>query len=140
MIGDIKTVTIGRTYIKDEEGNDTKEVDNPGKDYELIKRGTSVAMSLHSIFSRMIMRARIDLGADIPLNQIFQMASVGLSDELIAEIRAKIILCVSTPKITVESFEDEEKMDFRNPSELLSEIYDFHCGEPDKKKENQGKS
>lgn len=119
MIGEVKEVTAG------------------GKKYEIIKRGSSVAMSLQSIFTLLLTRARLELGADIPASKLMSLVSVGLTDDLIARIKEKVIQCTSAPAITEESFEE---LHFSIPSELFSEIYDFHCGEADKKKEKPEKS
>jgi hypothetical protein len=117
--------------------DEIREIEINGKKYEITKRGCSVAMGIQGLFTLLITRARIDLGRDIPVEKIVELVSVSLTDDNIARIKEKVIQCVTAPKITNESFEE---MDFSIPSQLFGEIYDFHCGTPDKKKETPEES
>jgi hypothetical protein len=116
---------------------EVKEVELKGKTYEITKRGCSAAMAIQGLFALIIAKARLDLGSDMPVEKMLKLASVAMTDDVVARVKEKVVQCVSAPVITSESFEE---MDFSVPLDLFAEIYSFHCEEPDDKKKEQSQS
>jgi hypothetical protein len=106
-----------------------KSVTISGKNYDIQKKGASLAIECQSIFTTIIKESDISLDDDT--KGLDMMSS--MTRDIVVRIKYVFTECIASPKITIESFEDLP------PSvipKLFLSVYDYQTKEAEAKKKD----
>lgn len=105
-----------------------------GKNYDIKKKGVSVALRLKSVFMKIIINSGMPIDQELSHFQYIQAQMAGIDDGIEERLKRIIIEVVEAPALTEESY---EALEHDVVMEIFNSAYDFYFAKAEDKKKGQ---